>query len=188
VLYCWQDDRTVLTYQRDADGVEVGVRERGTADDEDAALPPLQFCSRGVARCVLGDARSDVLERWKVPQPQVVNGAEVLGLPAASPYDLLLVWSENGRVTRLVARHRAGTALQPKDVGAALQEAWSRDIDRLGIVRRQDQKYGHVLKAYGWHDDRTRVRIFAQEMEDGPRLFTEWREWPVAAETVAAKP
>jgi hypothetical protein len=188
VLYRWQDDQTVLTFQRDAGGVEVVVRERGAEDNEEGVLPPLQFCGRGVAGCVLGDARSDVFRHWKVTQPPVVDGAEVLGLPAASPYDLLLVWSENGRVTRLVARHHSPTSLRPKDVGAALQEAWSRDIDHLGVVRRQDEKYGHVLQAYGWHDDVTRVRIFAQEMEDGLRLFTEWRAWPVPAEAVAAKP
>jgi hypothetical protein len=186
VLYRWQDDLTELTYQRDAGGSEVIVRERAAGDEE--SLPPLRFCGRGVNGCGLGDARSDVLRRWKATQPPVVNGAEVLGQPATSPYDLLLVWSENGRVTKVVARHRSPAPLRPQDVGAALQEAWGRDVDRLGVVRRQDDSHGHVQQAYGWHDDRTRVRIFAQEMEDGLRLFTEWREWPVSAEAVAARP
>jgi hypothetical protein len=108
-------------------------------------------------------------------------------MPTASPYDVLLVWYEGGKVSRLIARHRNPKPLPPAEVGTALQEAWSRDLDRLGYVRRQDGPHGQVLQAYGWHDDRTRVHIFAQETEEGPRLFTEWREWPVPSQAVAAK-
>jgi hypothetical protein len=147
----------------------------------------LQFCTRGVPGCQLGDARSDAFRRLRVSgQPPVADGAEVLPLPESSPYDLLLVWSEDGRVTKLVARRRG--PLRPQDVGTALQEAWGRDIERLGMVRRQDGEPGQGDQAYGWHDDRTRVRTFAQKVDGQLWLFTEWREWPVPAPAVAARP
>jgi hypothetical protein len=103
----------------------------------------------------------------------------VLPPPAGSPYDLLLVWSEGGKVTRVIARHKTRTSLQ---------EAWARDLDRLGAVRRRDGRRGQVLEAYGWHDDATRVRIFTQDTEKGAQLFTEWRPWPVEPAKVAAQP
>ena len=67
------------------------------------------------------------------------------------------------------------------DVTAKMQEAWARDFNHLGALRRQDGAAGAILQAYGWHDDKVRVRLIAQETADGPRLFTEWRYWPVAA-------
>ena len=65
--------------------------------------------------------------------------------------------------------HRLGT------VAGALQEAWAQSFDQLGYLRHQEGAHGVMLQGYGWHDDRTRVRIFAQQVEGGPRLFTEWR-------------
>ena len=61
------------------------------------------------------------------------------------------------------------------------QDARARDFDRLGALRREDGAAGSILQAYGWHDDRVRVRLLAQETADGPRLFTEWRFWQVRA-------
>jgi hypothetical protein len=175
VRYYWSDDRTVLTCDRDGGGIaEVVLREAG------AKLPPLRICRGGVEGCGVGDARADVLRRWKVSKPQVAaGGAEVLAPPAGSPYDLLLVWSDAGKVTRVIARHKSRVSLQ---------EAWARDIDRLGCVRRRDGRRGQVLEAYGWHDDAIRVRTFIQDTEKGPQLFTEWRSWPVEAPKVAAQP
>jgi hypothetical protein len=177
VRYHWSDDRTVLTCDRDGGGIaEVVLRDLPAG----AELPPLRFCGRGVEGCGVGDARADVLKRWNVSKPPAAaGGAEVLGPPAGSPYDLLLVWSEGGKVTRVIARHKTRTSLQ---------QAWARDLDRLGCVRRRDDRRGQVLEAYGWHDDSTRVRTFVQDTEKGPQLFTEWRTWPVEAPKVAAQP
>jgi hypothetical protein len=177
VRYRWADDRTVLTYDRDGGGVgEVVLRDALAG----AELPPLRFCGRGVEGCGVGDARADVLKRWNVSKPRAAaGGAEVLAPAAGSPYDLLLIWSEGGKVTRVIARHKTRTSLQ---------EAWARDLDRLGVVRRRDDRRGQVLEAYGWHDDSTRVRIFTQDTEKGPQLFTEWRSWPVEPAKVAAQP
>jgi hypothetical protein len=188
-LYRWQDDLTLLTLQRDEGGAEVVLRERPADQPQGVELPPLQFCPRGVALCALGDVRSEVLAKHKVPQPPTLaNGAEVLVEPATSPYDVLLVWYDKGRVSRIIARHRAKEPVATTEVTTALQTAWSQNIDHLGYVRRVEPQRGQVHAAYDWHDDVTRVRTFAQDTEDGIRLFTEFRDWPVAAQAVAAGP
>jgi hypothetical protein len=188
ILYRWRDDATLLTFQRDEGGAEVTLRDCPADYPLGLNLPPLQFCSRGVETCALGDLRTQVLERYNNKQPHKLgNGAEVLTEPVASPYDVLLVWYEKGKVSRIIGRQRAKSGVAANEVGAALQTAWSVNIDHLGYVRRFEGQRGQVQAAYGWHDDVTRVRTFAQETEEGIRLFTEFRDWPVAVKTVAAK-
>jgi hypothetical protein len=188
VFYRWLDDKTCLTYENDKGGSEVVLRDCPAECPLGVELPPLVFCSHGVEACGLGDSRAEVMRRWGITKPVLAaNGAEVLALPATSPYDVLLVWYENDKVSRLIARHRNPKAVSEKDLGAALQQAWSQDFDRLGYLRRQDGPRGQVLQAYSWNDDRTRVRIFGQETGEGVRLFTEWRGWPIPAQSVASK-
>lgn len=188
VLYRWRDDVTCWTYQRDQGGSEVVVRDCPPDRPEGVALPPLVFCSRGVEACLLGDTRAELVKRWHITKPLYAsNGAEVLALPANSPYDAVLIFYDNDKVTQLIARHRQPKALKPAEVASGLHQAWAADFDHLGALRRQDGRQGRVLQAYTWNDDRTRVRIFAQETEAGIRLFTEWRQWPIAAKSVAAK-
>jgi hypothetical protein len=188
VLYRWRDDLTQLTLQQDAGGAEVVLRDLPADTSAGAGPGPLQFCGRGVERCSLGEPRSEVLRRYNLHQPpRASNGAELLTEPATSPYDVLLVWFDKDRVSRVIARHRARGPLAAADAGAALQAAWSADMDRLGYVRRLEGQQGQVHAAYGWHDDVTRVRTFAQDTEDGVRLFTEFREWPVPTKTVASR-
>lgn len=183
VLHRWQDDSTCLTYQKDKGGSEVVLRDCLDVGQ----LPPLQFCSRGVKACVLGDSQPDVRKRWHVAKPLLAaNGAEVLAPPAKSPYDAVLVWYDNDKVTRVIARHREPKTLKTPEIGEALQKAWATNIDQLGCLRRQDGPSGQVLQAYSWNDDRTRVRVFAQETNDGVRMFTEWRTWPIPPRRVAA--
>ena len=45
---------------------------------------------------------------------------------------------------------------------------------------RQQQLVGNdMLQALGFHDERTRLRIFWQENDDGSvKVFTEWKELP----------
>jgi hypothetical protein len=188
LLYRWLDDITCLTYQHDKGGSEVVVRDCPLDNPLGVALPPLVFCNRGVEGCILGETPSDLRKRWQVSKPLLTNnGAEVLVPPAGSPYDVLLVWYEGDKVSRLIGRYREPKTLKREQIGEALQRAWAADFDHLGYLRRQDGTRGQVLQAYSWHEDRTRVRIFAQETEDGIRLFTEWREWPIPAQTVASK-
>ncbi len=188
LLYRWLDDRTCLTYQHDKGGSEVALRDCPLENPLGVALPPLAFCSRGVEGCNLGETPSDLRKRWQVSKPLLAsNGAEVLVAPASSPYDVLLVWYEGDKVSRVIARHREPKTLKSEQIAEALQRAWAAGFDHLGYIRRQDGARGQVLQAYSWHDDRTRVRIFAQETEDSIRVFTEWREWPIPPQTVASK-
>jgi hypothetical protein len=185
--YGWRDDVTIMTCERDGSGSEVTIRDCPVDQPNGVALPPLQFCTRGIPNCHLGDARADVLTNWPTTQPTTPDGGLVLGQAPTSPYDLAIVWFENEKVSRIVARHRVKGTLNYNDVPRVLQEAWSRDLDTLGVIRRQDAPLGQLLQGYGWHDDVTRVRIFGQDGEDGPRMFTEWREWPVVVKTSTAK-
>jgi hypothetical protein len=181
VRYCWRDDVTVLTYERDAGGSEVTLRDRPLDQPDGVRLPPLQYCARGVENCHLGDARADVLKHWPEKETQTApDGGLMLSQPKTSTYDLLVVWFDNDKVSRVVARHRSAGATY-NDVPRLLQEVWSRDVDTLGVIRRQDLPSGQLLQGYGWHDDKTRVRIFGQDSEEGPRLMTEWRDWPLSA-------
>jgi len=143
------------------------------------ALPPLRFCDEGAAGVLLGQARADVLKRFPNHKPLENEDAVALAASAESPYETLAVWFDADKVTRIVAQHK----VKPRDaadVTAKMQEAWARDFGRLGALRRQDGAAGPVLEAYGWHDDKVRVRLSAQETTDGPRLLTEWRYWPTA--------
>jgi hypothetical protein len=186
-LYRWLDDRTLMTLQRDAGGAELTLRDCPPDEPLGVSLPPLQFCGRGVDGCALGDRRADVLARWKgADSVSSSDGGLVLAQPPSSPYEAVVAYFDGDAVSRILGYHRAGKPLQRQDVPAAFQEAWARDLDRLGAVRRQEAVSGLALPALGWHDDRTRVRTFAQETDQGPRLFTEWREW--AAQPPAPAP
>jgi hypothetical protein len=189
VLYRWRDDRTLLTLQHDAGGSEVIFRDCPPQAASGVELAPLQFCDAGVGPGTLGALRADVLKRLGVTQPPTAaNGAEVLPAPAGSPYDVVLAWYEQGRVSRVIARHRTGNPDRPgpEAAAAAVVAAWAANIDHLGYPRRIENQSGQVLSAYGWHDDVMRARIFVQDTENGPRLFTELRGWPVPPTSVAS--
>jgi hypothetical protein len=189
VLHRWRDDQTVLTIQRDAGGAEVTLRDCPPDHGDGAPLAPLQFCARGVEGCSLGEERLEILKRYGGKQPPTTaTGAEVLSAPADAPYDVLLVWYDQGRVSRIIARHRAGhpAVASEQAAAAAIVAAWAADVDRLGYPRRTEGQSGQVLGAYSWHDDLTRVRTFAQDTEQGVKLFTEFRNWPVPPTAVAS--
>ena len=181
-LYRWADDATVLTCQRDGGGAEVTLRDwpaDRTLDQLVGALPPLRFCDEGAGGVSLGQSRAEVLKRSPEHKTLENEDAVALAAPADGPYETLAVWFDSGKVVRVVARHRARPA-NAADATAKMQEAWTRDFDRLGALRRQEGAWGPVLQAYGWHDDKVRVRLAAQDTADGPRLFSEWRYWPPA--------
>ncbi len=182
-LYRWADDVTVLTCQRDGGGAEAILRDWPAAltlDQAGEALAPLHFCDEGAAGVRLGQTRADLVAKFPNAKPLENEDGVAVPAPADGPYETLAVWFDAGKVVRVVAQHQARPT-DAADVAAKLKEAWGRDFDRLGAPRRQDGAWGPVLQAYGWHDDRVRVRMLAQQTPDGPRLFTEWRYWPVAA-------
>jgi hypothetical protein len=181
VCYRWLDDATLLTCQTDGAGAEVIVRDRPADQEGGVALAPLEYLPRGPEGCSLGDGRDVLLRRWNVTEPVLAGDALVLTPAEAGPYDALLVWFDNGRVSRIVARHVQSVPppTLPQQLAQALQDAWARDLRRLGWPRRQDVSGDDVLNGLGWHDERTRVRLFWQEPEKGtPRVYTEWQGMP----------
>jgi hypothetical protein len=187
-LYRWRDDTTVMTLQRDAGGAEVTLRDAPADRPNGVELPPLRFLSRGVDGCSLGDSRSSVLERWKITDPTTTSdGGVVLPMTKSSPYAYVVAYFDNDKVVRVLTFHKMRPGFQAAEVPAALQEAWGRNIDHLGCVRRQETPGASVLGGFGWHDDVTRARTFALDRDQGPQLHTEWREWsPAAPKDVAA--
>ena len=182
-LYRWADDVTLLTCQRDGGGAEAILRDWPaglTPDQVEEALPPLLFCDVGAGGVLLGQTRAEVYAKFPNPKPIENEDAVAVAAPADGPYETLAVWFDAGKVVRMVAQHKAQPA-DAADASTKMKEAWARDFDRLGALRRQDGASGPILQAYGWHDDRVRVRMLAQQTTDGPRLLTEWRNWPVAA-------
>jgi hypothetical protein len=181
-LYRWKDDTTIMTLQRDSGGAELTLRDAPADRPNGTELPPLRFLSRGVEGCKLGDSRAPILERWKITEPTTTkDGGVVLPMPKSSPYAYIVAYFENDKVVRLLTFHKMRSGFQAAEVPQALQEAWGRDIDHLGCVRRQETPGASVLGGFGWHDDVTRARTFALDRDQGPQLHTEWREWSPGA-------
>jgi hypothetical protein len=170
----WRDDLTLTTLQHDEGGHELALRDCPADRPDGVALPPLDFVSSGVDGCHLGDKRKDVLAYFKVEKPQVLTDEGVLLLPKRGQFDAVVVYfaGVEGRVVRVLARH---TGKPPADVNATLLATWDHDWGNLGVIRRIESNGS----GWGWHDDRTRVRIFVNQDRGESRLWTEWRTWPV---------
>lgn len=181
VLYQWQDDVSVLAYERDGGGVELRLRDVTGQGSAAGPLPPLECLSRGPENCLLGMTRNEILGKWGNGQPGTADDALVLAPPPSSPYDVVLVWFEKDVAQRLVARHKRQSQAGARNAGSsslapALTEAWGRDLRVLGWPRRQEVTAQEALQSLAWHDDRTRIRMFWEETESGvTRLFTEWK-------------
>jgi hypothetical protein len=175
----WRDDRTVQLYSEDTGGAEVVWLDRsGNAANLEAA--PWRFVSGGVKGARLGDSRQAV--RTALTAPAAKSGeADVHRLPASSPYEMVLVWYEGEKVSRLMAVHRDRPGRNEMDIQSALSQSWGRDLDSLGFIRRKLGRSGAILGAYFWNDDQVRVQTSVQASEQGQRVMTEWRHWPVAA-------
>jgi hypothetical protein len=176
----WQDDLSLLTVQRDGTTVEAILRDCPLDQPAGVPLPAFAYLPRGPGNVALGDQRAEVLTRFATDKPRALeDGSLVLPPPRSGAYDALLVWFEADRVVRIVARHAppAAASRQLPSTNDQITQSWARGIRSLGWPTRQDADSECGLTSLGWHDDRTRVRIFAQEAGDGPpRLFTEWKE------------
>jgi len=180
VLYTWQDDVTRMTCQVDVGSVEVTLLRCPVDHEAGTPLPPLAFLPLGPDDCTLGTQKSDLLRTWKITEPTMSDGALVLSPPEPGPYDAILVWFDDDRVTRIVARHRHGGKEVPKlsQMGQVAAEAAVHETRTLGWPRRHDFKVQDMLQSTAWHDDVTRVRLFWEESDNGPpRLYTEWKAW-----------
>lgn len=173
----WQDDAASVTMQVEAGSVAVILRDRPVSQPEGAPLPPLELLTRGPeARCQLGMSKADLFRQWQIQTPQLVDGAVQLPLRQDSLHDMLLVWLDNDRVSRIVARHKqTGAALtDPVKAGQAVLSAWGQAMRSFGWPRRQHFQ-GPALHSCGNADDVTEVQIFWQPQSGQPRLFTEWK-------------
>jgi hypothetical protein len=177
LLHTWQDDITSLTCQQDAYGIELRLRDCPLAHESGVPAPPLVYLPRGPEDCVLGTAKDVLLRHWKVASPTLVNDAVVLAPKTPSPFDALLVWFKNDKVSQVIARHKMKSALDPAQAGATVTTLWGQETRNLGLPWRQDFSEEGALQSWTTHDDQTRVRIFwEQRNTDGGRLvFTEWR-------------
>ena len=196
LLVAWADDQTAVTYQRDAGGSELTLRDCPRDQPDGIVLPPVTYVSRGVPGVQLGDRRADVLAAFQVTKPQVLNDGGVL-LPAGNTgYAQVVVYFEpgaDGKVTRILARHhilRPQDVRQPNDTrpvltggvdnGQVVGPFMRANVQQLGVVRRVDGLSSRGEQGWGWHDDRTRLRLFTWNQPDGLALMSEWRNWPVA--------
>jgi hypothetical protein len=180
----WQDDVTVLTFQRDGTGAEAILRDCPLNQPAGVALAPLAYLPRGLEGIALGEERATLLGRWKIDKPRTLeDGALVLPPVPSGSYDAVLVWFEQDKIARIAARHGLlATGAQPSPSPSdQVAQAWGRSIRSLGWPSRQDVTSEGALQSLGWHDDQTRVRIFWQEADgSAPRVFTEWKDVTVA--------
>lgn len=175
--YRWADDRTIRVLNQDAEGCEVILTDR-PGDNPSLELAPWQFLSRGLKGAGLGATKQEVRAALK-PAVMSSNGADVHRMPATSPYEMVLVWYQDGKVMRLLAVHRDRPRNDATAAAEALAKAWGRDLDGLGYVRRKETARDTMLGTYFWNDDRVRVQSAVQGGEQGTRMTTEYRYWPI---------
>lgn len=178
-FYRWQDDLTTRTYQRDAGGSEIVLRERG------AAAKPWRFMSRGPQGISLGDERQKIEATFKPVQAS--GGGTVYQAPSKSPHAVYVVWYANGKADRIVAVSREPSGVLPEEVTKTLKKVWASDLDELGAIRRKDGVRDKIRGSYCWHDDVTRIQTFAQLSDKGAQVLTEWRAWPLPGAVETAK-
>ncbi len=177
VLYRWQDDTTVVTWQQDGSGVELTVRDCPAAHPAGVPLPPLTVLARGLDGCHLGDARTDVLARFTHQKPAQPGGPWQLTPARDSSHDVVLVWFDNDRVSRVLARHAVASAkVVGPDAMKLVTDVWNQQLAQFGWPRRQEINAERLLECQGNHDDRTRVRVFWRKEQGGGSLYTEWLE------------
>jgi hypothetical protein len=178
VLYRWLDDVTVLTCQRDSEGVELVVRDCPLDHEEGIPLAPFQYLPAGPDHCPLGSTRAGLLKKWKDAGAAERDGVLLLK-PQGSPFDLLQVHFNNDDVVdQVTARHRPQWKENPgaDRLAAAVQLAWSKQLRLLGWPRREDYSKRKQMQSWTSHDELSRVSIFWQESKSGPpRLYTEWK-------------
>ena len=181
VLGRWQDDISWMTVQRDGTTVEMTLHNCPLDRPDGVPLSPFAYLDRGLEGVALGDSRANVVARVKPDKPRTLDdGGIVLPSARGSGYDVLLVWFDKDRVNRIVARSSAPATpagKQPPKIGDQITQAWGRNLRSFGWPTRQDAGPDGGLQTLGWHDDLTRIRIFAQDTDDGQaRIFTEWKD------------
>jgi hypothetical protein len=146
----WHDDRTRLTYLRERGGVEVVLRDCPVEHERGYPLPPLDYLPRGPEPSPLGTTRAGLVKMWGLTREETTeDGALVLRPTTISPYDAVLVWFEQDRVVRVVARHRNAptNSAGPAHWCQAVSDAWARDLRTIGWPRRFDHLANNGLQS-----------------------------------------
>ena len=90
-------------------------------------------------------------------------------------YGAILVWVDDDKVSRIVARHKSATPLKTEgQASKALLEQWTRDSRAIGWPHRQEMS-GQNLQSLASRDDNTRFRMFWQDEPLGVSVFSEWK-------------
>ena len=166
--HVWHDDLTLLTCSVAAGSLEISLRNCPPAHANGEPLAALTYLPRGPDDVAVGTPRSALLAQGA----SSFEGALLLKTKAGSPFDSVLVWCENDKAARIVARYHQSAAPDP---AKHLQETWGRDLRTLGWPWRQDLA-DRVPQSWTTHDEATRYRLFWQEDNQGTHLLAEWRE------------
>jgi hypothetical protein len=173
----WTDDRSDMVCQLDSSGLDVVLRD-WPPDSDRVAESEIEYLPCGLADCVLGMSRRDLLRKWHLDEKTTAVPL-VVTPDGGGLYDALLFWFEektsgDPRVVRIVARHKQPdqARMSPADASRAVAEAWGREAATLGWPRRKEPR------VWSTQDDRTQVRIFWQQNPgEAPRVYTEWTVW-----------
>ncbi|HKB41700.1 MAG TPA: hypothetical protein VKD72_35070, partial [Gemmataceae bacterium] len=97
-------------------------------------------------------------------------------------FDALFVWFDGGKASRILARHAGPNDRRslPVEMAKAVETAWARLLPTVGCWLVREVDAGEVSR-YGSLDDRTLFWIYWQGEQGTPRVYTEWREAPPAA-------
>src|SRR5208337_4254620 len=108
ILYRWEDDVTILTCQRDSEGVELTLLDRPAEYENGLDLGEFQCVSVGPKDCTLGTTKAALLEAWKDSKPVFEDNVVILTPPEDSPFSQIHAYVEErgGRVNRIVALYR----------------------------------------------------------------------------------
>src|SRR5262249_2956200 len=136
-------------------------------------LPAIEYLGRGTAQVKLGMSTKELLKLGAQPAE---NEAYAVEPTKDDPFGGILAWVEDGKVTRIVARHNVNLAGRgDPTVWRVLLGQWSRDSRTVGWPNRQDAAGSH-LQGLASRDDRTRYRIFWQDDQGSKGIFSEWKD------------
>jgi hypothetical protein len=178
VLYRWHDDGTLLTCQKDGEGMELTLSDCPLEHEAGIPLGAFRYLPAGPERCELGMKKGDLFKLWKESQRDYQHGALILFPGTDSPYRYVqVVCNEAGEVVCITARHKTKLDVNatPEQLAQAVRQAWAADFAKLAWPRREDQTRKGQVQSWASHDDVTRLSIFWHEDKSGNAgVFTEW--------------
>lgn len=167
----WHDDLTLLTCLQEPHGFELILRNCPPNHPAGLPLPPIEYFSRVVGNVKLGMPAE---EFTKLNAQPAEAGGYMLDAAGSEKFDVILVWLANGKVSRIVARHKVPLKTE-EQASRAILETWARDAGSLGWPNRQDT-VNQKLQSLASRDDQTRYRLYWQDGPGGLNMFSEWKD------------